>query len=180
MSYSKYTINCMSCKTKNDLNEDKRTIYQDEICKVVLRADNQIWLGRCIIVPWEHVSPKEMYTSRTDLLLHIGTIIALLNKAFAKAYDMDMSNIAQLGNLTEDENGNKTAIDEYFHVHFHFIPRYKEGKIINILNHNFSDPQWGKALNIDPKAGLPVYSPDDEMIARIKYDLEKAITEIKK
>ena len=168
-------MNCMSCKTQNDPSEENKIIYKDHICKVVLRTDNQCWLGRCIIVPWEHVSPRNLYANRTDLLLHISRVITLLNEAFTIAFGMDMSNIAQLGNLTEDENGNKTVEDDYFHSHFHFIPRYKEGKTITLLDHEFKDPQWGKALNIDPKSGLPVYVPDDDMIKKIKFDIMTTI-----
>jgi diadenosine tetraphosphate (Ap4A) HIT family hydrolase len=169
----KYTKNCISCKPTTDPEEEARTLFQNQHLKIVLRADNQIWLGRCIIVPKEHVSPATLYSERTDLLLEISNAIAMLNNVYKTLFGMSMANIAQLGNLTEDEEGKKTSEDGYFHVHFHYIPRYE--KPVHMYNTTFVDPQWGKALNIDPKAGLPVFVPTKEIIAAIKEDVKKTL-----
>lgn len=171
-----FTDNCISCKPTTDPKELKCTIFENEKIKIVLRTDNQIWLGRCIIVPKEHVSPSKLYAERPDLMLEVSKMIAMLNTVYKQVFGMSMANIAQLGNLTEDENGQKTSEDGYFHSHFHYIPRYQNP--VKKYDHEFVDPQWGKALNIDQKSGLPVYKPTDEMIdqivADIKYVIEKS------
>lgn len=166
-----YTQKCISCIS----DDTTRTIYVDDLVKIVLRTDNQCWLGRCIIVPHEHISPKQLYSERRGILFQIAKYIDMLNVVYGKLYNMSMSNIAQLGNLTEDHEGNKTTIDEYFHVHFHFIPRYQNP--VTRYGRTFTDSQFGKALNIDPKAGLEVYKPSDEVIAAMKKDIMDAISD---
>ncbi len=173
MATNKFTQNCISCKGSDDPEEARRIVWQNEFVKIVLRTDNQCWLGRCIIVPKEHISPVTLYATRPDILVQIASAIALLNKVYANLYGMKMSNIAQLGNLTEDEQGKKTAEDGYFHSHYHYIPRYD--KPVERYGHVFEDPQWGRALNIDPKAGLPVFLPSSDMIAQMKQDIEVSI-----
>lgn len=149
------------------------TFFENDRVKVVLREDNQCWLGRCIIVPKQHISPKDLYGKRIDVLTMLASVISMLNDVYKDTFGMTISNIAQLGNLTVDELGNKTCEDGYFHFHLHFIPRYKD--LVMRYGHEFKDPQWGQALNIDPKSGLPVFKPSAEMIAAIKADLQKGI-----
>ena len=167
------TKNCISCKPTTDPMESRCVMYENDKIKIVLRTDNQIWLGRCIIVPKEHVSPIQLYSTRTDLLLEVAKMITLLNKVYKELFNMSMANIAQLGNLTENEKGEKTSIDDYFHSHFHYIPRYENP----VLKYStlFVDPQWGKALNIDPKAGLPILKPSDSLIDQIVIDIKNCI-----
>jgi diadenosine tetraphosphate (Ap4A) HIT family hydrolase len=77
--------------------------------------------------------------------------------------------MAQIGGLTVDENDKPTTDQRYQHAHIHGIPRYASTP--NFMKLDWPDPQFknGKfsALNIDPKAGLPVVAPTLEQIAAI-------------
>ena len=171
MEINKYIVNCISCTNEKDFTSIGRvslTMYENDTIKVVLRDDNQIWLGRCIIVPKEHVSPSDFYL-RTDLLIEVGRIITMLNDVYNYLFNMTMSNIAQLGNLTKDENNQLTYEEGYFHTHFHFIPRYHHD--VFIYDHLFKDPQFGKPLNIDPKAGLEIFKPSEELLNSMRSDI---------
>lgn len=169
MEINKFTCKCVTCQCANDPEEQKRIIYQDEFVRVALRADNQVWLARAVIVPHQHISPDQVYSEHPELVNHVFCrVIPLLNEKCRKLYGMSMANLAQLGNLTTDENGNKTSVSGYFHWHVHWIPRYETAP--TILNQSFPDPQWGLALNLDPKAGLPVVKPSAELLAQIKAD----------
>jgi len=53
---SKFQINCKSCRNPDDAERD-RTFFEDSVCRVVLRTDNQCWLGRYIFVPKVHLDP---------------------------------------------------------------------------------------------------------------------------
>lgn len=161
---TKYTKNCISCKP-SDSEEKARTIFETELVKVVLRTDNQCWLGRCIIVPKKHVDPISLWSEQPKLLAHVGTQIARLDKSLRSVFGASILNIAQLGNLTEDELGRKTSALQYHHCHFHVIPRYE--KPPNFCGKSWPDPQWGKALNIDPKAGLPIVIPTSDEVKAI-------------
>lgn len=152
---------CIACNSDNS----KNTIYSDDLVKVVLRVDNQCWLGRCIIVPHEHISPFVYYSERMDLVKRVSSVIALLWKVFKDQYGMSMGNISQLGNLTHDEQGNKTSEEKYHHVHFHFIPRYE--RQVQMYGYTFRDEQWGKPLNIDTENGLAVFVPPSELVDAI-------------
>jgi diadenosine tetraphosphate (Ap4A) HIT family hydrolase len=172
----KYTANCISCKSEKDPQEKARTIYSDKNLKVVLRVDNQCWLGRCIIVPYEHISPEDMYSTRLDMLANIGEMIGILITTYKRTFGMALSNIAQLGNLTDDENGNKTHIAAYHHCHFHFIPRYVTGHVVHRYGIDFVDKQWGKPLNIDPSL-IDVVKPSTDFIDSLVKELRDAIKE---
>ncbi len=168
---SKLNSKCISCTL--DAEEQKRIVYTDKDLKVVLRTDNQCWLGRGILVPLKHISPESLYASHPEVLVRIAAVIALLTKVYKEAFGMKMFNIAQLGNLTTDDQGKPTSEDKFHHVHFHLIPRYDAPVTFN--GREFHDKQWGKALNIDPKAGLEVYKPTDAMVAAIVSALRKEI-----
>ena len=97
---------------------------------------------------------------------------------------MSMSNIAQLGNLTDDHEGKKTADPKFHHAHIHFIPRYQKAPLFEVdpatgkpdKGRTWPDPQWGMALNIDPKAGLPVVRPCESFISQLAKELATACT----
>lgn len=156
-----YNKNCLQCKY--DSVEKSLMIYETELFKVVLRSDNQIWFGRSVIAPKFHINPDDWYTDKySKYHTEYNQIICLLTKVFKQKYDMTILNLVQLGNLTKDQNNNPTFVNEFQHIHFHFIPRYSESFSIKDINHVFKDPQFGKAFNADPEGGLPVYKPSDE------------------
>lgn len=167
----KFTKNCLSCKPA-DAEEKQRTIYETDQIKVVLRVDNQCWLGRCIVVPKQHISPSACW-SNPEMMTLIGQHIARVTAMCKKAFGAALTNVAQLGNLTEDDEGKKTSQEEFHHCHFHVIPRYE--KTPKFADKEWPDPQWGKALNIDPKAGLPVVKPTSQEIDLIVASLKRAL-----
>eukprot|EP01121_Diplochlamys_sp_Union-15-3_P002832 TRINITY_DN12681_c0_g1_i2.p1 TRINITY_DN12681_c0_g1~~TRINITY_DN12681_c0_g1_i2.p1 ORF type:complete len:169 (+),score=21.71 TRINITY_DN12681_c0_g1_i2:96-602(+) len=160
---------------KGDPSEEAKTLYKNEHLKVILRDDNQCWIGRCIIVPHEHLSPFALYESHLELLLAVSRVIAMLNRVFKKLYGMVISNILQLGNLTTNHKGETTTEDPYYHVHFHYIPRYETGHVVTIEGFEFRDKQWGKALNIDPNCGLEIVKPPENVLKRIVTDIRSCI-----
>jgi len=168
---SKYTAKCVTCQCREDPEEVKRTIYSDDKVRVALRGDNQVWLARAVIVPHEHIAPDQVYEKHPDLVQHVFcTVVPWLNSKCKQLYGMSMANLAQLGNLTTDEHGEKTSVAAYFHWHVHWIPRYETAPIV--LDQAFPDPQWGAALNLDTKAGLPIVKPSADLLQRIKSDFQ--------
>lgn len=170
-----YTKNCISCRLPNDNEiESLRTIYEDQTVKAVLRVDNQVWLGRFVLFPKQHMSPNDLWKT-PKLLSHMGIIFNKLCLTLQKAFDCKFVNMAQLGNLTENEFGEPTSDQNYQHVHFHGIPRYVEPPYFD--GYCWKDPQYeidpktgnGKflPLNLDIKLGLNVIKPTPEQIIKI-------------
>ncbi|GAM22526.1 hypothetical protein SAMD00019534_057010 [Acytostelium subglobosum LB1] len=141
---------CIGCRGVE--NEKDILLYRGKLIKVVLSTDNQCWLGRCVIVPDEHISPVDLYASRHDVYQEIGAAIAMMTRCYRHLFGMAYPNICQLGNLTKDLNGCITTEDRYHHVHFHYIPRYD--KPVQYAGETFVDKQWGRGLNVDRESGL--------------------------
>jgi len=153
-SSDKYTEKCLGCKTlKENPAEADLCLFQTDYCKVVMRDDDPgAWLGRCIIVPHAHLfSPSDLPSTNPELLLDIYRTRKIIETTYTDLFGMTILNWAQLGNLTRDETGNPTTENEYYHFHFHVIPRYQVPPVWD--NRKWPDEQWGMALNIDPKKG---------------------------
>ncbi len=163
----KYTVNCISCLPPDD-TEEQRIIYEDVMCKVVLRTDNQCWLGRYIVVPRLHLDPVQFWDN-VPVQACIMKMHVQMTKAVTKAFGACCVQQAQLGGLTMDENGNPTFDQKYQHAYIHGIPRYSTP--VQFAGKEWKDPQFidGKfsALNIDPKNGLQIIIPTREEISMI-------------
>lgn len=153
----------------------RRTIYEDSICRVVLRDDNQCWLGRFIVVPRGHQSPPEFWANSV-IRNHCIEVYNKCVTAVTKAFGAVCVQMAQLGALTVDENNLPTADQLYQHCHLHGIPRYVSPP--TFCNKTWPDPQYKEnkfsALNIDPKAGLPILKPSINEVQNIVKAIQMA------
>lgn len=164
---SVFTRTCISCKPP-DLDELRRTVHEDELCKVVLRTDNQCWLGRYIVVPKAHLDPIVFWES--SLVPHIMKVHVRCSHAVMRAFGAVCVQMAQLGGLTVDHENQPTTDQRYQHAHIHGIPRYAEN-VPQFAGKSWPDPQFrnGKfaALNIDPQCGLPKVVPSADEVTHI-------------
>jgi diadenosine tetraphosphate (Ap4A) HIT family hydrolase len=169
----RFTKNCISCR-QADADEVARTIYSDDVVKVVLRTDNQCWLGRFIVVPKVHMGPPEFWENK-EIRDHTINIYNKMVKAVTPAFGATCVQMAQLGALTVDENDQPTADQQYQHCHLHGIPRYAIAP--TFVNQSWVDPQFKNgafsALNIDPKAGLPKVIPTKDQIGAIVKQIQR-------
>jgi len=181
-SLSKFRINCISCKAPDNA-EKIRTIYETDQVKVVLRTDNQCWLGRYIVVPKVHMDPLDFWSNPIWRGIVMDTHVKTA-KAVQQAFGAVCVQMAQIGGLTEDEYKQPTTDQRYQHAHIHGIPRYDE-HIPDFAGQKWPDPQFkidpqtkrGRfmALNIDPQAGLPIVKPSDQQVDLIVKEIRKAI-----
>ncbi len=175
----KFTVKCVQCiNPLSNVEEASLCLFITEKTKVVLRSDDQSWLGRCVVVPLAHV-PKgcNMYLKYSESAIDLEDCKDRLFKTYQALFDMTIDNQAQLGNLTRDENGQPTSIPEYYHVHHHFIPRYATGAKWN--GEVYLDAQWGKALNIDPDSGHRKLSLSREKLRELKETIQLKMIEMK-
>lgn len=169
----KYTQACKSCLGEGD---ELRTIYEDEICRGVLRVDNQVWLGRYIVLPRKHYNPLDFWLDAATMT-HVMKVYVAVTKAIILAFGANCVQQAQLGGLTQDENGKPTMDQSYQHAHIHGIPRYEHAP--TFLGKSWPDPQCVNgaltALNIDTKAGLKVVVPSAAEIAAIVEQIKLSL-----
>jgi len=169
---SVYKQNCISCKL-DDQDEKNRTFYEDDLCKAVLRTDNQCWLGRFIIIPKLHLDPLDFWIH--PISEHVMRVYTKCAKMLIEILGATCVQMAQLGSLTLDQNNNPTYDQRYQHTHIHGIPRYAITPVFR--DKEYPDPQFinGKfsALNLDPNAGLPKVVPTLEDIVLL-VDLFKS------
>lgn len=165
-----FTKNCISCKMI-DLAEAQRTLFTTKHCRVVLRTDDQSWLGRCIIVPRRHIPTFDqmLLDERQD----VYDCRDKVNKAYRKLFGMTYDNWAQLGNLTRDHENNETTDLRYFHMHYHLIPRYQQP--IEYLGKTFNDVQFGKPLNIDPARGHQKVVLSAQELFKLRDDIQEEL-----
>lgn len=171
---TKYVVNCISCKPANE-DARRATIYQDALCHVVLRTDNQCWLGRYIIAPTPHLEPFAFW-SDTALQTHIMKVHVEVGRAIMQAFGAITVQMAQIGACTMDENEQSTFDQRYQHAHIHGIPRYGPN-VPSFAGKQWPDPQFceGKfqALNIDKHAGLPVVVPTSDEVQLIVKEIQR-------
>lgn len=180
MDSSKYTEKCLSCQPFKGA-EVARTILYNEYCHVVLRTDDQNkWFGRCIAVPHKHISPFEKM-SKENLPYTVACLQALdkIGRAMRNHYGITNINVMSIGNLTRDENGDKTSDIGYFHIHWHGLLRCggesgKGGSVVRPYR-TFTDDKYADALNINPKEGHVKMSADEDIIKLIKIDMQLAL-----
>lgn len=123
----------------------------------VFLADEQDYIGRCIIISERHCSSLSELNSQEWITLK--NIIDCLEQFYKTVLGADLCNWSCLmNNFYKEENPNP-------HLHIHVRPRYKNAVIIN--NHNYIDGEFGHHYKNRKETALTV---DD----RIKlFDLMK-------
>ena len=105
-------------------------LYTSENWKVVFVDWSQAFIGDCIVS-----SNKECLSELTnEEWIELGAIEKELERVSKKLFNATMFNFACLMNNADRDN-------EKPHVHFHFIPRYKNE--VNILNKVYKDRHFG-------------------------------------
>lgn len=108
---------CIFCKIiKGEIPSYK--IYEDE--KVYVFLDIHPWSrGHCLVLPKKHTRDilETDTETLTDVILTVQKISALVKEKLGAAG----INILQ--------NNNRIAGQEVDHIHFHIIPRYKDGSL---------------------------------------------------
>ncbi len=106
------------------------TLYQGKYWEVVYEEWCQEFPGQCIIS-----SNKESLSALTnEEWIELGNIEKELERVCRKLFNATMFNFACLMNNAYRDN-------EKPHVHFHFIPRYKEP--LNLFNKTYKDRHFG-------------------------------------
>lgn len=168
--------NCLQCSF--DANEITNLVFYDEFVKVALRADNQCWLGRMVIVPRRHYSPQEISENKDGIQTKMNRIYIVSCLVLKSLFGATMIQQAQLGALTKDANGNPSYAEVDQHGHYHVIPRYA-GKGPVFMEQSFPDPQFDpvsnkfSALNIDPNNGLKMVKLLPKQLAALVAVLRK-------
>ena len=105
-------------------------LYKSKSWEVIHCDWCQEFLGQCIIS-----SNKESLSDLTDIeWQELGQIEKELERVCKKIFNATMFNFACLMNNAYRDN-------EKPHVHFHFIPRYKN--IVTIFNKKYKDKHFG-------------------------------------
>jgi diadenosine tetraphosphate (Ap4A) HIT family hydrolase len=171
---AKYTCTCLSCAPFNK-KECDRTILINKYCKLVLREDDQNkWFARAIVVPLKHINPFEkMTTENGKYTIECLRMAEKYASTLKNHFGITNINILQIGNLTRNENDEITSDINYFHVHYHILPRSLQ-PIIRPYR-TFVDDVYGEALNINPKQGHDKKDADPDIIRQIKYDVQSAL-----
>lgn len=90
-------------------------VYEDEYVYAFLDI-SQVTKGHTLLVP-KKPSPN-IYETDTETMKHIGAALPKVANAIKKAFNPDGLNIIQ--------NNGEYADQSVFHLHFHFLPRYKD------------------------------------------------------
>src|SRR3989344_5661807 len=115
---------------------------------------NQVYLGWCLISINSHV--VDPIDAGIDKWNELFSILSSLKKAMNILFQPDLFNYSMLGNSIS-------------HAHMHFVPRYKEPRIIS--NIKFSDNRWGHHYKpYDKEFSLP-QNVLSELAMRIKEQL---------
>ncbi len=118
---------------------------------------NQSYLGRAICYLNTY---KEMLAELTqEEYLELLEVIKEYQVALTKLWKPNGWNYAQLGNVVP-------------HLHFHFIPRYKEERTWEGLT--FTDERWGNHY-----APTPTREEDKNALEKIRLAIQKALPENK-
>ena len=111
-------------------------IAQSECWTVVLNT-NQSLLGRCFLVLRRPETDVTALTS--DEILDLWAMVRRVKSALDQLWSPDHYNYAFLMNLDRQ-------------VHFHVIPRYRDG--LTFAGLTFADPDFGSHYNLDPARTL--------------------------
>jgi diadenosine tetraphosphate (Ap4A) HIT family hydrolase len=132
---------CRYCHRTTDIVE---IVADLEVCTLFITKD-QAYRGRCILALKDHKT--EVFQMNAAEMEAFGRDMAKASKASYDTVSPDKINYAAFG-------------DTYPHVHFHLVPKYKDGK------------SWGKPFELaeDP-AGKVSAAELQELITRIKSKL---------
>lgn len=170
---NKYKKNCISCIPVQ--KEIERVIFTTKYGKIVLRLDDQGPIGRCIYVPFDHISHLEDMSD--EIFLEAKQCAIKIYKCLQSLYGANKYAFCMIGNLTKDENNNITDNPLYEHRHFHIIPSYKN--VVHRYGQSFYDDNYGKPLNLDPARGYKKMPVSIDTIINIRDDMRKWLLENK-
>lgn len=119
----------------------------------LLLHNNQSYLGRTICRL--NIYKEKLSDLNEEEYLEFLEIVRQYEKALSFLWQPDLYNYAQLGNVVP-------------HLHFHFIPRYKEKREFEGVD--FIDERWGRNY-----APAPEKEEDKILNEKIKLTIEKAI-----
>lgn len=133
--------NCRYCHRTTDIME---VVADLEVATLYIVKD-QAYKGRCILALKEHKT--EVFQLSPEEMAAFGRDLSRSAKAIYDAFSPDKINYAAFG-------------DTYPHVHFHLVPKYKDGK------------SWGAPFELapDPKRELPIEELQ-KLISQIKEKL---------
>ena len=105
-------------------------LYESKNWEVIFLDNCQEFIGQCIIS-----SSKESLSELTnEEWIELGSIERELERICKKLFSSTMFNFASLMNNAYRDN-------EKPHVHFHFIPRYKDE--VELFNKKYQDKHFG-------------------------------------
>lgn len=113
-------------------NDKKYLLYENDYWQVFL-ADNQNYIGRCIIICREHIASIDAL--HNDAWLSLKSIINMLESVITKLFGAVNFNFTCLMN-----NAFKCE-EPQPHMHFHLIPRYNTA--VHISDHVYFDKEFG-------------------------------------
>lgn len=148
-------MNCEFCNLTND--EEKYLLSESEYWKVFL-ADNQNYIGRCIISSKSHI--ESIGELSDEQWLELKSVIARLQNTVKNTLNASHFNIVCLMN-----NAFKSDTPSP-HMHFHLIPRYKSSVVVN--NNTYYDSEFGHHYN--SKKENMMKQTDIETLFKILYN----------
>jgi len=101
-------------------------IHSSKFWSVELYWDNQIHLGRCVVFLKNRPIANPLNISKEERDELWTKIFPSLDRALRKSFNVNIINFAHLANTTR-------------RVHWHVVPRYKEGEVIKFAGTTFKD-----------------------------------------
>lgn len=153
----------MNCEFCNLTDKDKRYLLMESEHWVCFLADNQNYIGRCIIASKSHIESIDKLSN--EEWLELKRIIERVQSALKSTLNASHFNITCLMN-----NAFKSEMPSP-HMHFHIIPRYKKSVVIN--NNIYCDRQFGH--HYDNKEKCLISENDIEILFKMLYTELKEI-----
>jgi len=145
--------NCHYCGDLNRTGMLFETRYHN-----VLVADEQSYLGRCVIALKRHAESLSDLTEEEQL--DFFKIVKTLEGAIKKSFGADMFNLTSMMNSSYKEDPPNP------HVHWHLRPRYDHD--VEFAGVTFSDPDFGKHYDRTRKNQI-----DELVIKQIAEEIRK-------
>lgn len=125
------------------MNKDEEIVFETPYWKVML-MDQQLYLGRCVIVLKRPCG--DLANLNQDEMLDFFEVVKKLENLFRKTFNATMFNWSCLMNDACKANSPKPQ------VHWHLRPRYENP--VKIDGHIFKDPNFGHHYlrGVDEKA----------------------------
>lgn len=132
-----YIEKCPHCNSSED---EVGFIFSNKYWRAFV-ADEQSYLGRCIVELKEHKNSLSDLSS--EEWLSLSEIISMVELAIRKTFNADLFNWTCMMNNAYQES------DPIPHVHWHVRPRYS--KKVEFGGKVYSDPEFGQHYNRDRK-----------------------------